>query len=157
MKPEHAASRSKAAAFFAPILCCTRQAVLGKGMSGVTVAMMIKLIWSAVTPAIFIARCAALAAMSDVNSSWAAIRRSLMPVRVVIHSSEVSTIFSRSALVRIFSGTYAPTPVMEQERTWRSCGGRDFFDLAVIWWVGRELGRGVALHLRGRVRGRWSG
>ena len=43
-------------------------------------------------------------------------RRSLMPVRVVIHSSEVSTIFSRSALVRIFSGTYEPTPVMEQVR-----------------------------------------
>ena len=32
-------------------------------------------------------------------------RRSLMPVRVVIHSSEVSTIFSRSALVRILAGT----------------------------------------------------
>ncbi len=47
---------------------------------------------------------AALAAMSEVNSSSAAIRRSLMPVRVVIHSSEVSTIFSKSALVRIFFG-----------------------------------------------------
>src|SRR5438067_125156 len=35
----------------------------------------------------------------------AAMRRSLMPVRVVIHSSLVSTIFERSAFVRIFSGT----------------------------------------------------
>src|ERR1022692_3535983 len=124
-------------------------------MSGVILATMIRSICAAITPAISIARRAALAARSEVNSFAAAMRRSLMPVRVVIHSSEVSTIFSRSALVRIFSGTYEPTPVMEQERTWRSCGGRDFFDLAVIWWVGRELGRGVALHLRGRVRGRW--
>ena len=53
-----------------------------------------------------IARRAAFVARSEVNSSGAAMRRSLMPVRVVIHSSEVSTIFSRSALVRIFSGTY---------------------------------------------------
>jgi hypothetical protein len=72
-------------------------------MSGVMVATMIKSISSAVTPAIFIARSAALAAMSEVNSSFARrCGRSLMPVRVVIHSSEVSTIFSRSALVRNF-------------------------------------------------------
>ncbi len=80
------------------------------------VATMIKSIWLAVTPAIFIARWAAFAAMSEVNSSFAAMRRSLMPVRVVIHSSDVSTIFSRSALVKTFSGTYDPTPVMEQVR-----------------------------------------
>jgi len=49
--------------------------------------------------------------MSEVNSSLAASRRCLMPVRVMIHSSEVSTIFSRSALVKIFAGTYEPTPV----------------------------------------------
>ena len=74
-------------------------------MSGEMVATMIKSIWLAVTPAIFIARWAAFAAMSEVNSSFAAMCRSLMPVRVVIHSSDVSTSFSRSALVRIFSGT----------------------------------------------------
>jgi hypothetical protein len=100
----------------APIFCCTRQAVEGNGMSGVMVATMTRSICSAVTPAIFIARWAALAARSEVNSSFAAMRRSLMPVRDVIHSSEVSTIFSRSAFVRIFSGTYEPTPVMEQVR-----------------------------------------
>ena len=42
MKPEHAASRSNAAARFAPIFCCTRQAVAGNGMSGVMVATMIE-------------------------------------------------------------------------------------------------------------------
>ena len=45
-------------------------------------------------------------------SCGAAIRRSLMPDRETIHSSEVSTIFSRSALVRTFSGTYIPQPVI---------------------------------------------
>ena len=39
-----------------------------------------------------------------------------MPVRVVIHSSDVSTIFSKSGFVRISAGTYEPTPVMEQVR-----------------------------------------
>ena len=43
--------------------------------------------------------------MSLVYSSFAAMRRSLMPVRVVIHSSVVSTISQRSALVRTRSGT----------------------------------------------------
>ena len=60
MKPEQAASRSNAAARCAPIFCCTRQAVAGKGMSGVMVATMIRSICSAVTPAIFIARCGGL-------------------------------------------------------------------------------------------------
>ena len=74
-------------------------------MSGVMVATMIRSICSGVMPARSMASRAALVAMSEVNSSSAAMRRSLMPVRVVIHSSVVSTIFSRSALVRIRSGT----------------------------------------------------
>jgi len=40
-------------------------------------------------------------------------RRS-MPVRVRIHSSVVSTIFSRSWLVMIFSGRYEPVPAMRE-------------------------------------------
>ena len=44
-------------------------------------------------------------AIVDAVSSAAAMRRSSTPVRVRIHSSLVSTSFSRSALVRIFSGT----------------------------------------------------
>ena len=43
-------------------------------------------------------------------------RRSRMPVRVTIHSSDVSTIFSNSALVRIRSGTYEPVPMIETVR-----------------------------------------
>ena len=68
MNPEQAASRSNAAARNAPIFLCTRQAVDGNGMSGVIVATMIKSICSAVTRAIFMARRAASAARSDVNS-----------------------------------------------------------------------------------------
>src|SRR5204863_10087151 len=44
-------------------------------------------------------------------------RRSTMPVRSRIHSSEVSTMFSRSALVRIRSGTYMPVPEIVAPRT----------------------------------------
>jgi len=35
-----------------------------------------------------------------------------MPVRLRIHSSEVSTIFSRSKLVTTFCGRYEPVPAM---------------------------------------------
>ncbi len=55
-------------------------------------------------PAVRIARIAATAAIDAVVSCAAATRRSRMPVRDTIHSSEVSTIRSRSALVRIWSG-----------------------------------------------------
>src|ERR1051326_2848896 len=48
----------------------------------------------------------------EVYSPGAALRRCLIPVRVVIHSSEVSTIFSRSALVRTPSGYERPVPRM---------------------------------------------
>jgi len=85
-------------------------------MSGVMVETEIMSIWSAVTPAFAMARSAAFTARSDVNSSGAAMCLALIPVRVVIHSSVVSTIFSRSALVRILDGTYAPTPAIEQVR-----------------------------------------
>ena len=74
-------------------------------MSGVMVATMIRSISAAVTPAAVIARRAASNAMSEVVSLAAAIRRSRIPVRLVIQSSEVSTIRSRSALVITRSGT----------------------------------------------------
>src|SRR5918992_1354526 len=44
-------------------------------------------------------------------SSSAAMRRSRMPVRVTIHSSEVSTMVDSSALVITRSGAYIPQPV----------------------------------------------
>ena len=74
-------------------------------MSGVMVATMMRSSCSGEMLPLAMARKAALAAMSEVYSSVAAMRRCLIPVRVVIHSSEVSTIFSRSPLVRILSGT----------------------------------------------------
>lgn len=46
-------------------------------------------------------------------------RRSRMPVRVTIHSSEVSTIRSRSAFVKTCSGRAMPHPVMAAFRTFR--------------------------------------
>src|SRR5262245_42361077 len=61
-------------------------------------------------PARSIACCDAREANCDVYSPGAAFRRCLMPVRVVIHSSDVSTIFSRSALVRTPSGYEWPVP-----------------------------------------------
>ena len=50
------------------------------------------------------ARRAAAVPMADDVSSAAAMRRSRMPVRVWIHSSLVSTSFSRSAFVSTFAG-----------------------------------------------------
>ena len=96
---------SKHTAFMAPSFFCTKQAVDGKNMSGVTVATMIRSISSAFTPAASMAFNAALVAMSLVASSSAAMWRSLMPVRVVIHSSDVSTNLDRSSLVSTRSGT----------------------------------------------------
>ena len=43
-------------------------------------------------------------AMCEVNSPGAAMRRSWMPVRCTIHSSDVSTLRASSALVRIWLG-----------------------------------------------------
>src|SRR5881628_664656 len=53
---------------------------------------------------------------SDDAWSGRAIRRSTMPVRSRIHSSEVSTIRSKSALVSTRSGTYMPVPTMVAPR-----------------------------------------
>ena len=92
------------AALRAPSLRCTRQAVAGKNMSGEAVATRMRSISSAAIPACCNAANAAAAPMSLVCSPSAAIRRSLIPVREVIQSSEVSTIFSSSAFVRMRSG-----------------------------------------------------
>jgi hypothetical protein len=66
---------------------------------------MIKSTASGPTPAFSNARRAATVAMSLVNSFSAANRRSLIPVRVVIHWSVVSTIFSKSWLRNTRAGT----------------------------------------------------
>ena len=81
-------------------------------MSGVTVATMIRSRSAAATPAVSSARRQAGRAMSVSASSSAAIRRSRMPVRVMIHSSLVSTSRSRSAFESTRSGTWQPRPVI---------------------------------------------
>src|SRR5439155_18289941 len=86
-------------------------------MSGVAVAPIMRSISLGDILACSIAFSAALAAISLVFSSFAAIRRSLMPVRVVIQSSLVSTMRDRASLVRVFSGTYLPVPMIETVRS----------------------------------------
>ena len=103
-KPEHAAFISKQAAFFAPILSWIMQEVAGNAMSGVMVAVMIRSMSSGVSPASLIASLAASTPRSLVATSLEAMRLSLIPVREVIHSSEVSTIFARSLFVNFFGG-----------------------------------------------------
>ena len=82
-----------------PNLCCTIVAADGNCISGVAVAKMIKSISFADTCAFANARRAASAAKSLVFSLSAAIWRALMPVRVVIHSSDVSMRGAKSSLV----------------------------------------------------------
>ena len=106
MNPEQAASRSNAAARIAPIFCLhqarrRREGHVGRdGGDDDQVNLL-----GGDLGAFACARFAASAARSEVNSSSRAMRRSLMPVRLVIQSSVVSTIFSNSALVRIRAGT----------------------------------------------------
>src|SRR6187401_1314939 len=64
------------------------------------------------TPATARASRAALTESVVVVSSSAAMRRSLMPVRLTIHSSVVFTIFARSSFVMTRSGAYIPHPVI---------------------------------------------
>ncbi len=68
-------------------------------------------------PAVLMARIEATAAIDAVVSFAAATRRSRMPVLLTIHSSDVSTIRSRSALVSTPAGAYRPQPV-----TWARIG-----------------------------------
>ncbi len=105
MKLVHPAETSKAAAFLAPILAWMKQPVQGKNISGLLVPVMIRSRSSGDKPAISRARRAAWVPRSEVATSFSTILRSRMPEREVIHSSEVSTIFSKSKLVRTLGGT----------------------------------------------------
>src|SRR4029450_5092318 len=82
-------------------------------MSGGTVATMIRSSSSGFTPARSSAVRAAGRARSVMACSGAAIRRSLMPVRSMIHSSDVSTSSASSSFVSTRSGTYVPRPVID--------------------------------------------
>ena len=104
-KPEQAALMSKPQAFVAPSWSCTRQAVAGKGMSGVTVATMMRSTSAGLTLARSRHSRAARVARALVPVPGSTTWRCRIPVRVRIHSSEVSTTFARSALVITRSGT----------------------------------------------------
>ena len=102
---------SKAMQVGMPILRWTIEATDGKVMSGVVVATTIKSTSCGPRRASLSARFAASTARSLVGWSSRALCRWRMPVRSTIHSSEVSTIFARSALVTTCSGRKEPTPV----------------------------------------------
>src|SRR5947209_2939980 len=120
MNPEQPAERSNAAALRAPSWSWMMQALAGIGMSGVTDAQITRSRSPGPTPEARRASRAARLAKNDIGSSSRAIRRSRIPVRVVIQSSEVSTILSRSALVRILSGRHDPVPRMTARRPVRA-------------------------------------
>jgi len=85
----------------------------GKYISGVDVASITHSISSAATPEFWSRSCMANTAISEVaNDLSLSMRLSLIPVLVVIHSSDVSTIFSSVLLSRIVLGTYPPTAVI---------------------------------------------
>ena len=81
-------------------------------MSAVVVPTTMKSTSSGVRLARSSACWAAFTARSEVASVSSAMWRSRMPLRWTIHSSLVATIFSRSALVRMRLGAYAPTPMI---------------------------------------------
>ena len=112
MNPVQAELQSKAAAFFAPSFAWIRDEQAGTIWSGVTVPTTIRSRSSGRSFAAASARFPASYAMSDVASPSAAHRRSLIPVRWTIHSSDVSTIFSKYELGTTRAGTYEPVPAM---------------------------------------------
>ncbi len=111
---------SRAEAFHASRRRWTTDAVEGITESPLQVAKRIRSTSFTDLPAAANARWAATAASSEV-STWL-IRRSLIPVRVVIHSSEVSTSCSRSWLVRTLGGMHLPQPVISALRISLSSG-----------------------------------
>jgi hypothetical protein len=85
-------------------------------MSGVTVATTINSSSSAAIPRRRSASSAASAAIALVGVPGSTTCRRSIPVRVRIHSSEVSTTFSRSAFVTTRSGTCVPSAVIAARR-----------------------------------------
>ena len=100
------------AAEVAPSLSAMIAAVDGNAMSGVTVATISRSTSLPSTPACASASRAAGSATSDSASSFDAIRRSRIPVRSKIHSSDVSTYCASSSFVTMRSGTLQPRPVI---------------------------------------------
>ena len=105
-KPLQAALKSKPQAFIAPILSQIILAVAGKTISGVTVAQIMQSISVGSMPLFLHISSTAGTAISDVASpSPFKIRLSSIPVLDFIHSSLVSIMVSKIALVNLNSGT----------------------------------------------------
>src|SRR5512136_1966881 len=119
--PEQAAAMSKQVAFFTPSAGWMIVAVDGIGCSTVAVARIISSISSGVTPASAMARFPASIARVDTLSSGPTTWRSRIPVRDMIHSSDVSTMRSKSLLVRTFSGKQVPRPAIRAVSVCWSC------------------------------------
>ena len=104
MKPVQPAERSYAAASFAPSWSARIAEVEGNIMSGVTVATIRRSTSVPSLPACSSACRAAGIERSESACESAAMRRSRMPVRSMIHSSDVSTICASSSFVITRSG-----------------------------------------------------
>ncbi len=109
-KPLQPALRSNTAALCAPVLRCTCAAVLGITVSGVQVATTSRSRSCASVPAAASARFPATVARSLPGTCETL--RSLMPLRVLIHSSEVSITVAIWSLVKTVGGRHFPQPVM---------------------------------------------
>ena len=96
-KPAQTACMSKAKPPRMPIALCTLTAAEGKVWSGVAVATISASMSAPVSPPSASAARAAAVARSEVSSPSAAKCRRSMPVRVRIHSSEVSSVCANSA------------------------------------------------------------
>ena len=111
MNPVQAVLMSIAAAR-APSESWTRLATAGEPRSGVIVATITSSTSSGSRPASASAAWPAASPRLNVDSSSPAMRRSLIPVRVQIHSSEVSTISASAWLVRTWEGRARPRPAI---------------------------------------------
>ncbi len=100
-------------ALYAPISEATYAAVAVACMSGVIVATITRSISVGSNFLFLIMVFAARIAIYEVPIPLSKILLSFIPVRVVIQSSFVSTIFSKSALFKVFSGKKDPTAVIE--------------------------------------------
>src|SRR4051812_29732241 len=135
MKPLQAADMSNAGTPGSPRSAPMKHAVDGKTISGVIVAQTIRSRSFGSMPAASMALRAAAAPRVAVDSPGPAMRRSRMPVRWTIHSSLVSTIRDSSSLVRRFSGSALPVPVMMAPKV-VMCSIADF-ELRIADWEGR--------------------
>ncbi len=104
VKPEQTTLMSMTAGEPMPSRAATRAAMLGDRSMAVEVATRTRSMSEAPRPAVASALAPACAAISSTGSSGPPTWRVLMPTRLVIHSSLVSTIAARSSLVSTLAG-----------------------------------------------------